>query len=153
MNAAGGAEDHATARALGDTNNQPQPDNQPANRPEKAKEVAAVPLSRADGRVIAKRSDVRRVVEGPDMARRNRRPLDVVVRRADGTELPKRRVFADPDDLPTLVRHMAAIARRADRLGSDPQEWIDNYEMEVHEPDATYPLFTVSSIGEEESED
>jgi hypothetical protein len=84
------------------------------------------------------------------MARSSPQSLDVVVRRADGTSIDRKRVFVDPEDLPTLIRHMINIARRIDkRTEPDPTTWVGDYELDVYETGGRSSLFTVSAIGNE----
>jgi hypothetical protein len=77
------------------------------------------------------------------------RPLDVIVRRRDGTSMNRRRVLADPDDISSLVSHMICIACRVDmRTRQTSGQWVGDYELDVYEVGGLSPLFTVSSPGD-----
>ncbi|MEQ7005692.1 hypothetical protein ABN028_05770 [Actinopolymorpha sp. B17G11] len=75
--------------------------------------------------------------------------LEVRVRwRENGGRSEPYRIHADPDDMPTLLRHLEELARGWRGLDSS-RRWLTDYELEVKSLERGWVEFTVSGVSED----
>jgi hypothetical protein len=109
------------------------------------KEVQAVPMSRPDGRPVAKRPVVRPLTTGVV----NVQLLDLTLCRADGHRFPTVRVFTDPKSGPLLRAYVELLARSLDSK-KGRNDWLGEYRLEVARPDHPDPEFVFAALGDDQ---